>query len=183
MLTNILIIVGALIAVFLVIVALQPSAFRVARSAVIDAPAGEVFPHVNDLHNWQDWSPYEGRDPAMKRTFEGPRAGTGASYAWSGNNQVGQGRMTITESRSNERITIRLEFLKPFKCTNTAEFLFKPQGERTEVTWALCGNKSFMSKAFCMVMSMDKMVGGDFEKGLAKLKSVVESAPVAAATR
>ena len=91
--------------------------------------------------------------------------------------------MTITESRNNERITIRLEFLKPFKCMNTAEFFFKPQGERTEVTWALSGNKNFMSKAFCMFMSMDKMVGGDFEKGLAKLKSVVESAPVVTATR
>src|SRR5687767_2727578 len=122
---------------------------------------------------------------AMKKTFEGPPAGTGASYAWSGNNQVGEGRSTITGSRPNERITIRLEFVRPFAGTNTAEFTFTPRGpggERTEVTWALAGNKNFMSKAVCMFMSLDKMCGGDFEKGLAKLKTVVESRAAATTT-
>jgi uncharacterized protein YndB with AHSA1/START domain len=181
MFLNTLIVVAALAIVFLVIVALQPSRFRVARSAVIDAPAATVFGHVNDFRKWEAWSPYEGRDPAMKKTFEGPPAGTGASYAWSGNNQVGEGRSTITDSRPNERITIRLEFIRPFAATNTAEFTFKPQqGGRTEVTWALSGDKNFMSKAVCMFMNMDKMVGGDFEKGLAKLKAVAEAAPAAA---
>ena len=174
MLTKTLLVIAALIVVFLIVVALQPSSFRVARTATISAPAFAVFAQVNDFHKWQAWSPYE-KDPAMKKTFEGPPAGTGASYAWSGNSEVGEGRSTITDSRPNERITIKLEFVRPFAGTNTAEFGFTPKGDQTEVTWSLAGHKNFMSKAVCMFMDMDKMVGGDFEKGLGKLKSVVES--------
>jgi uncharacterized protein YndB with AHSA1/START domain len=181
MLGPILIVIAALIIVFLIIVALQASSFRVARSATINAPAPAVFALVNDLHKWQAWSPYE-KDPAMKKTFEGPPAGTGAAFAWNGNKDVGEGRTTIVESRPNELIRLKLEFVRPFTCTNTAEFAFEPRGDGTEVTWSLSGEKNFMSKAVCMFMNMDKMVGGDFEKGLAKLKSVVESSPAATAT-
>ncbi len=176
MLVKILIGVVVVIGVFAVIVAMRPSDFRVERSAVVAAPAPVVFAQVNDLHNWDAWSPFAKLDPAAKQTFEGPRAGTGAALAWAGNKQVGEGRMTITESRPNEIIRFRLDFAKPFAVTNTAEFTFTPRGDQTAVTWSMSGRQNFMAKAFCMFMSMDKMVGGEFEKGLAQMKSVAEAA-------
>jgi hypothetical protein len=176
MLTKIVIGVVVVIGVFAVVVAMRPSDFRVERSAVVSAPAPVVFAQVNDLHNWDAWSPFAKLDPAAKQTFEGPRAGTGAALAWAGNRQAGEGRMTITESRPNELVRFRLDFLKPFAVTNTAEFTFTPQGDQTAVTWSMSGRQNFMAKAFCMFMSMDKMVGGEFEKGLAQMKSVAESA-------
>ena len=168
--------IGLVLGVFAAIVAMRPSDFRVERSAVVSAPAPVVFAQVNDLHNWDAWSPFAKLDPAAKQTFDGPRAGTGAAFAWAGNNQVGEGRMTITESRPYELIRFRLDFVKPFAVTNTAEFTFTPQGVQTAVTWSMSGRQNFMAKAFCMFMSMDKMVGGEFEKGLAQMKSVAESA-------
>jgi hypothetical protein len=176
MLIKILIGVVVVIGVFAVIVAMRPSDFRVERSAVVAAPAPVVFAQVNDLHNWDAWSPFAKLDPAAKQTFEGPRAGTGAALAWAGNRQAGEGRMTITESRPYELIRFRLDFVKPFAVTNTAEFTFTPRGDQTAVTWSMSGRQNFMAKAFCMFMSMDKMVGGEFEKGLAQMKSVAESA-------
>ena len=176
MLIKIVIGVVVVIGVFAVIVAMRPSDFRVERSAVVAAPAPVVFAQVNDLHNWDAWSPFAKLDPAAKQTFEGPRAGTGAALAWAGNKQAGEGRMTITESRPYELIRFRLDFMKPFAVTNTAEFTFTPRGVQTAVTWSMSGRQNFMAKAFCMFMSMDKMVGGEFEKGLAQMKSVAESA-------
>ena len=176
MLTKIVIGVVVVIGVFAVVVAMRPSDFRVERSAVVSAPAPVVFAQVNDLHNWDAWSPFAKLDPAAKQTFEGPRAGTGAAFAWAGNKQVGEGRMTITESRPNKLVRFRLDFLKPFAVTNTAEFTFTPQGNQTAVTWSMSGRQNFMAKAFCMFMSMDKMVGGEFEKGLAQMKTVAEAA-------
>ena len=176
MLTKIVIGVVVVIGVFAVVVAMRPSDFRVERSAVVSAPAPVVFAQVNDLHNWDAWSPFAKLDPAAKQTFEGPRAGTGAALAWAGNRQAGEGRMTITESRPYELIRFRLDFVKPFAVTNTAEFTFTPRGVQTAVTWSMSGRQNFMAKAFCMFMSMDKMVGGEFEKGLAQMKSVAESA-------
>lgn len=176
MLTKILIGLVAVIGAFLVIVAMRPSDFRVERSAVVSAPAPVVFAQVNDLHNWDAWSPWAKLDPAAKQTFDGPRAGTGAAFAWVGNSQVGEGRMTITESRPSELIRFRLDFVKPFAGTNTAEFTFTPQGDQTAVTWSMSGRQNFMAKAFCMFMSMDKMVGGQFEQGLAQMKSMAEAA-------
>ena len=176
MLTKIVIGVVVVLGVFAVVVAMRPSDFRVERSAVVSAPAPVVFAQVNDLHNWDAWSPFAKLDPAAKQTFEGPRAGTGAAFAWAGNKQVGEGRMTITESRPNKLVRFRLDFLKPFAVTNTAEFTFTPRGVQTAVTWSMSGRQNFMAKAFCMFMSMDKMVGGEFEKGLAQMKSVAESA-------
>jgi uncharacterized protein YndB with AHSA1/START domain len=177
MLKIILIALAAIIIVFVIIVVLQPSEFRVARSATISAPPATVFAQVNDFHKWEAWNPWGKIDPAMKQTYEGAKAGTGAVYAWAGNSEVGEGRMTITESRPTELIRIQMEFLKPFRATNTAEFTFKPAGNQTAVTWSMTGNNNFIAKAVHLFMNMDKMIGGQFEKGLASMKSVAEAAP------
>ena len=175
MLIPILIALAVVPIVFVVVVATRPSEFRITRTATISAPPSAVFAQVNDFHNWLAWSPWEKLDPALKRTYEGAPAKTGAIYSWAGNKQVGEGRMTLTKSRPSDLIRIKLEFLKPFAATNTAEFTFQPEGHQTVVTWSMTGKHNFMSKAFCLFMNMDKMVGGDFEKGLASLKSVVEA--------
>jgi Polyketide cyclase / dehydrase and lipid transport len=172
----ILIALAVIVAVFVVVVALQPAEFRVARSATMSAPAPVVFAQVNELRKWEAWNPWQKIDPAMKLTFAGPPAGNGASYSWVGNNQVGEGRLTITESRPSDLVRIKLEFLKPFAATNTAAFTFKPEGNQTSVTWSMEGRNNFMAKAINLCMNMDKMVGAQFEKGLADMKSVVESA-------
>ena len=177
MIKKIVLALAAIVVVFVVIVALQPSEFRVTRSATIAAPPPAVFAQVNDFHKWDAWSPWAKLDPNMKKTHEGAPAGTGAIYSWSGNDQVGEGRMTLTESRPSELIRIKLEFMKPFAATNTTEFTFKPEGDQTMVTWSMFGTNDFIAKAFGLFMNMDKMVGGDFEKGLAQMKSVVETAP------
>ena len=177
MFTNILIAIAVIVIVFVVVVAMRPSEFRVTRKASISAPAPSVFAQVNDLHLWQEWSPWAKMDPAAKNTFEGPPAGTGAAFAWAGNSKVGEGRMTITESRPNDLIRFRLDFLKPFKGTNIAEFTFKPEGNQTAVTWSMTGRYNFIVKAMSLFMSCDKMIGGQFEKGLAQMKSIVENAP------
>jgi hypothetical protein len=168
-----LVIIGV---VFAVIVALQPSEYRVVRTATISAPAPVVFQQVNDFHNWNAWSPWAKLDPAMKQTYEGAPAGAGAIYTWAGNGQVGAGRMTLTVSRPNELVRIKLEFLKPFASTAATEFTFKPEANQTTVTWSMAGEKNFIAKAFGLFMNMDKMIGGDFEKGLAQMKSVAEAA-------
>jgi uncharacterized protein YndB with AHSA1/START domain len=177
MIKKILIALAVIIVVLVVIVALQPSDFRVARSATISAPPPAVFAQVNDFHKWEAWNPWGKIDPAMKQTYEGAPAGPGAIYTWSGNNEVGEGRMTITDSRPSELIRVKLEFFKPFAATNTAEFAFKPEGNQTLVTWSMFGEKNFMAKAVHLVMNMDKMIGGQFEKGLADMKSAVEAPP------
>ena len=141
----------------------------------IAAPAAAVFEQVNDFRKWDAWSPWAKRDPNMRQTYEGAPAGVGPSYSWSGNNEVGEGRMTLTESRPNEMIRVNLEFLKPFAATNTTEFNFQPSGNQTAVTWSMFGTNNFMAKAFGLFMNMDKLVGADFEKGLQQLKSVTES--------
>ena len=169
---------AAVVVIFLIVVALQPSEFRIERSAIVRAPAPAAFAQVNDFRNWRAWSPWEQVDPALQRSYEGPQAGTGASYAWQGNKEVGEGRMTITESRPGELVRIKLEFFKPFAATNTAEFSFKPAAggttEGTTVTWTMTGRNNFLAKAMCLFVNMDRMVGGMFEQGLAQMKTVVE---------
>ena len=171
-------IILSLIAIAVIIVAIvaamQPSDFRVTRTATITAPASAVFPHVNDLQKWDAWSPWAKLDPNAKNSFEGPASSVGAIMRWAGNNKVGQGSMTIIESRPDEFVQFKLEFLKPFKATNTAEFTFNSENNQTTVTWSMYGKNNFMGKAMGLFMSCDKMVGGQFEKGLATLKSVVE---------
>jgi uncharacterized protein YndB with AHSA1/START domain len=164
----------AVLAVLAVVIATRPGEFRVERSTTIAAPVDVVFPLINDFHQWAKWSPWEKRDLNMKKTFEGAPSGTGAVYAWTGNDQVGEGRMTLTDSKPNERVLIKLEFIKPFAATNQTEFTLSPAAGTTGVTWAMSGNKNFMSKAFSLVMNMDKMIGGDFDKGLVQLKQQAE---------
>jgi Polyketide cyclase / dehydrase and lipid transport len=176
MLIKILIAVAVIVVVFIVVVAMQPSVFRVARSATMSAPAPAVFAQVNDFHKWEAWNPWGKIDPAMKQTYEGAPAGIGAIYTWVGNKNVGEGRMTLTESRPSDLIRIKLEFFKPFAGTNIAEFTFKPEGNQTAVTWSMAGKNNFMAKAIHLFMNMDKMIGGQFEMGLAQMKSIVEAA-------
>jgi uncharacterized protein YndB with AHSA1/START domain len=168
---------GVVVLVFLVIVALQPAEYSVARSTTVAAAPERVFPMVNDLHNWDAWSPWAKIDPEMKTTFEGAPAGTGAIYSWTGNNDVGAGKMTITDSRPNERVTLDLHFLRPFEGKSTSEFRFAPVGQGTEVTWTMTGRKNFITKGICMFVSMDKMLGGQFEQGLRQLNTAVQSPP------
>ena len=172
----ILIAAAAIVVLFVIVVATRPSDFRVTRAARIAAPAEVVFANVNDLHKWEVWSPWAKMDPAAKSSFSGPESGPGASMTWSGNNKVGEGRMTITDSHPHEVIQIKLEFLRPFKATNAAEFTFKPEGGQTQVTWSMSGKNNFMAKAIHLCINMDKMIGGQFERGLADLKSVAEAA-------
>jgi hypothetical protein len=176
MLVKILIGLFTVILVFAVVVALQPSDFRVVRSAAIPAPAAAVFSQVNDFHKWEAWSPWAKKDPAAKNSFEGAPSGTGAVFSWAGNREVGEGRMTLTESRPPDLIRIRLDFVKPFAGTNITEFTFRPEGNQTVVTWSMSGKNNFIARALCLFMNMDKMVGGEFEKGLENLKSVTEVA-------
>lgn len=172
-LVYILIGIGVLLAIFFVIVAMQPGEFAIERSTSISALPTKVFPLVNNLRMWALWSPWEKLDPKMKREFEGEE-GAGATYAWDGDGKAGQGRMTIVVSKPTSKVDIRLDFLRPFKCTNDVKFTFKPEGSNTNVNWKMTGKNGFIGKAFCMFMNMDKMVGGDFEKGLAALKAEAE---------
>ena len=163
------------VGVLAVLVAMQPSEFRIERRATIAAPAPAVFAQVNDFHNWEAWSPWAKLDPTAKNSFEGAPAGKGAAFSWASNGKVGEGRMTIMESRPSELVRIKLEFLKPFEATNTAEFTFKPEGERTAVTWSMYGHNNFIGRAVSLFVNMDKALGGEFDKGLASMKSVAEA--------
>jgi len=156
-------------------VATRPDTFHVERSATFAAPADVAFGLVNDFHSWSAWSPWEKLDPAMKKSFEGPASGVGAIYRWTGNDQVGEGSMTITAARPAQAVEIQLEFLKPFAAKNDTLFTFKPTGDQTTVTWAMNGNNNFMAKAIHVVMDMDKMIGKDFESGLGTLKTLAEA--------
>lgn len=176
MFKKILIGLAVLIVIFVVVVALQPSEFRVERSVVIAAPAAEVFPHTNDLKKIQAWSPWKELDPNAQYTFPEPSSGVGATMSWAGNSQAGEGRQTIIESRPNERVGIKLEFIKPFESTCATAFDLKPEGDQTKVTWSMSGTNGFISKAFCLFMDQEKMIGEPFEKGLASLKATVEGA-------
>jgi uncharacterized protein YndB with AHSA1/START domain len=174
MFKKILMALVVLVGVVVVIVSRQPSEFRVTRSLAISAPASAVFAQVNDLHKWKAWSPWAKLDPDATETHEGPAAGKGAIMKWSGNMKVGEGVMAITESRPNDRIVFQLDFVKPMPASNIAEFTFTPQGHQTLVTWSMSGHNNFIGKAMGLVMNCDKMIGGQFEKGLADLNSIVE---------
>jgi uncharacterized protein YndB with AHSA1/START domain len=177
MLKKILVVVVALLAAAAVVVAMQPGTYRVVRSATINAPPAAVFGMINDFHKWEAWSPWGKMDPAMKVAYSGAPLGTGALYEWSGNRDVGKGRMSISESRPDEHIRIKLEFIEPFPSEADNEFALTPAGGSTKVDWSMSGNHNFLSKAMCLVTGgMDKMIGPDFEKGLAQLKIAAESA-------
>ena len=167
--------VVGIILILVIVIATRPSDFRYARSATIAAPPSAIFTHVNDFKKMDVWSPWLKFDPNVKITHEGPPSGVGAIESWDGNKNVGAGRMTITDSRPNELVRLKLEFFRPFAATNTAEFTFEPQSGGTTVTWAMMGKYNFMTKAMGLFMNMDKMIGGNFEKGLAELKAIAES--------
>ena len=169
-------VIALIVAVFCIIVAIQPSHYHIERSATVNAPASVVFNQVNDLHRWDAWSPWAKLDPNMKQSYEGAPSGTGAICSWTGNDQVGQGRMTITDSKPSELVKIKLEFVKPWAGTSATDFFFTPQANQTSVKWTMDGDNTFVGKAFSLFMNMDKMVGGDFEKGLAQMKGVAEAA-------
>lgn len=177
MLKKILMALAAIAVALVGVVALQPSEFRVARTIVIAAPAPAVFEQVNDFRKWEAWNPWAKLDPEMKQTYGGAPAGAGAVYAWAGNSDVGEGRMTLTESHPTDLIRIRLDFLKPIAGSSTAEFTFKPAGDQTAVTWSMTGRNNLVAKAVHLFVDMDRMIGGRFEEGLARMKAVAEAAP------
>jgi uncharacterized protein YndB with AHSA1/START domain len=156
----------------------KPATFHIERSTVIAVPSEAVFPHLNDFRRWNAWSPWEKLDPSMQKTYGGPPSGVGATYAWSGNSQAGAGQMTILESRPNESLVLRLEFLKPFPATNTVTYTLTPKPEGTKVTWAMSGENTSMGKVFSVFFDMDALIGKDFERGLADLKRISEEATV-----
>jgi uncharacterized protein YndB with AHSA1/START domain len=166
----VVVLVGALLAY----AATLPDSFRLERSATIQAPPDKVFALVNDFRQWTAWSPWENIDPALKRSYSGAASGVGSAYAWEGNKDVGTGRMEITEAVPGAKLVIRLDFLKPFEAHNTAEFSFARQGETTTVTWAMYGPSPYLAKLMGIVFSMERMVGGQFETGLANLKAAAE---------
>jgi Polyketide cyclase / dehydrase and lipid transport len=173
--STILILIALAVIVLLVLAARQPDNFSVSRRTIINAPASAIFSNVNNLHFWDAWSPWAKLDPNAKNSFEGPDEGVNAKMSWAGNNKVGVGSMTVIDSHPNDLIRFKLEFLKPMQATNTAEFSFKEDGSQTTVSWTMNGTNNFMGKIMSIFMNCDKMVGGQFEQGLASLKQVVES--------
>ncbi len=167
-------IVAAAIAVVLIYAATRPDTFRVERTASIKAPPEKVFPLIADFHNWGQWSPWEKLDPAMKRTLSGATSGKGAAYAWDGNSDVGAGRMEITDATAPTQLAIQLDFARPFEGHSVAEFMLQAQGDATKVTWAMRGPSPYLAKVMGIFCNMDKMIGKDFETGLANMKAVAE---------
>jgi len=168
------VLIALAVAVVLILAAAKPDTFSVQRATTINAPAERIFALINDFRQWGNWSPWEHRDPALKRSFGGAERGKGAVYAWDGNRNVGTGRMEILEATPLSRVLIKLDFIKPFEGHNTAEFTMLPQGSATSVNWVMRGPAPFMSKLMQVFMNMDKMIGKDFEAGLANLKNAAE---------
>ncbi len=180
MLRKILAGIAIILVILAAVIAMQPSEFKISRSITIEASASDVFQEVIDFHRWPNWSPWARLDPAMKTEFTGTPGVDGSSHGWSGNSAVGEGRMTLIKSIAPSLILIKLDFTRPMKATNITQFSFESQGAATAVTWTMSGNNNFIAKAFHLVMSMDKMVGPDFEHGLAKLKDIAEKKTPAA---
>jgi uncharacterized protein YndB with AHSA1/START domain len=176
--TKTLIIIAILFAVLVVgvlfLAATKPDSFQVKRSTVVKAPPENVFALINDFKAWSAWSPWEKKDPAMKRSFGTVTSGKGATYGWDGDKNVGQGSMEITESTPSSRIVLKLDFLKPMEAHNSVEFALKPEGDATSVSWTMTGPTPFLGKIIHVFIDMDKMVGGDFESGLAAMKTAAE---------
>jgi len=179
MLGAIAVVAVVLVAALLGFAATRPNTFRVQRSLAIQAPPQRIFNLIADFHQWALWSPYEKIDPAMKKTFSGSQDGKGAVYTWAGNSKAGEGRMEITDTAAASKIVIKLDFLKPFEGHNTAEFTLQSEAGSTKVTWAVFGPQSFMLKFMSIFMNMDKMLGKEFESGLANLEAVSENQAVA----
>ncbi len=177
MIKKIAIAVVVLLAALLIYAATQPDTFRIQRATSIKAPPERIFAVLNDFLRWDAWSPWEKKDPAMKRTFSAVTSGKGAVYAWEGNRDVGQGRMEIAESVAPSKVAIKLDFVKPFETHNIVEFTLEPKGDSTNVTWTMNGPMPYVSKLITVFVNMDSMVGKDFETGLANLKAISENLP------
>ena len=175
MLKRILIAIAALIVLLVIIIATRSSTYRVSRATTVGAPPAVVYAQIADFRRWDAWSPWAKLDPAMKVTYGGPPSGTGASYAWTGNDKVGEGKMLITAAKPDQEVDIKLDFIKPFEATSNTQFAFQPAAGGTQVTWTMSGENNFMGKAFSLFMNMDSMVGKDFEAGLAELKKLSEA--------
>jgi polyketide cyclase/dehydrase/lipid transport protein len=175
MLLKIIIGVAVVVVLLTIFIASRPAEFSVTRSAAMAATPAAVFSQVNDFHKWEAWSPWAKMDPNATSTFEGPSSGEDAKFAWDGNKDIGAGNMTITESVPNDHIRIRLEFVRPFAGVNDTLFTFKPVGDKTNVTWTMSGRNNFMTKAIGLFMNCDKMVGDQFEKGLANMEALAAS--------
>ena len=170
----IVVIVLVILASILIYAATKPDTFRVERSATIKAPPEKIFPLIDDFAQWRSWSPYEGKDPAMTREMSAVTAGKGATYAWKGNRNVGEGRMEIVESTPSSKIAIKLDFISPIEGHNVATFTLQPVAEGTNVTWAMDGPSPYIAKVMGVVFDMDKMIGTDFAAGLENLKNLAE---------
>lgn len=168
------VVLAVAVAVVLILAATKPDTCRIERSGTINAPAEKIFAVLNDFHQWRGWSPWETKDPDMKRTYGGAERGKGATYGWEGDKNVGTGRMEILEADTPSKLVIKLDFFKPFEAHNTAEFTMLPQGNGTNVHWVMHGPANFMSKVMAVFMNFDKMVGKDFEQGIANLKRLAE---------
>jgi hypothetical protein len=179
MIKKILIGLAVLLVVLAVVISMQPDDFRMSRSATMAAPPTAVFEQINDFHKWDAWSPWAKLDPNSKVSFEGPTSGKGAIFKWSGNSEVGEGQQTIVDSRPGELVRIKLDFVRPMAGTSDVEFTFKPEGANTLVTWSMSGKNNFIGKAMSLAMDCEKMMAPYFEKGLASIKAIVESAPKA----
>ncbi|HYW51423.1 MAG TPA: SRPBCC family protein [Gemmatimonadaceae bacterium] len=175
MIKQLLLVVLAIVALIAIRASFVAPTFRVARSTTIKAPPEKVFTLINDFRNFGSWSPWEHLDPAMQRSITGPaNGGPGAVYEWSGNSKAGQGRMEILESSAPRHVKIKLDFLRPFRSSNMADYTIEPEGDGTKVTWAMYGPSPFPSKVMQVFISMDDMLGKDFDKGLAALKTLAE---------
>src|SRR6195256_2663894 len=168
------IVIAIAIAIVLILAATKPDTFSVQRATTVKAPPEKIFSLINDFHQWGLWSPYENKDPAMKRSYSGAASGKGAVYGWEGNKNVGSGRMEILDTSAPAKIVIQLDFFTPFEGHNTAEFTMLPQGDATKLTWLMHGPSSFMSKVMQVFINLGKMIGKDFEIGLANLKRLTE---------
>lgn len=179
MIKKILVVLAIALVALIVVIQRQPDEFVVTRSTTMAASPQAVFEQVNDLHKWQDWSPWAKLDPQASTHFEGPPTGVGSAFSWSGNNDVGEGTQTIVASKPGELVQFKLEFVRPFAGTNQVDFTFKPEGTGTHVTWTMSGKANFISKIMGLIMDCDKMCGDFFEQGFANLKAIVEAAPKA----
>lgn len=175
MVRKLLLVLIAAIVAFAGYVAMQPPRMEVARSITIDAPPSKVFPHINDFKKWQEWSPWAKLDPSAKAVFDGPAAGKDAVFKWSGNSEVGEGQMKITEATPDEAVKIALAFTQPFEDTADVSFALKGEGGKTNVTWSIVNEQGFVEKAMCLIFNASGMLEREYDKGLANLKKVVET--------
>jgi hypothetical protein len=176
MLKTVLLVVLAGVVLLLVVAATRPDRFHVERSLTIAAPADVLFARIDNLREMNRWNPYAQKDPAMKETYEGPAAGPGSGYAFEGNAQAGSGRIDVTASTPGQRVEMRLQMVKPFPADNQVAFTLQPDGAgATRVTWAMDGPSPYIAKVMGLVFSMDRMVGGEFDRGLAQLKALAEA--------